>query len=132
MYMLDTDICIYTIKQKPRKVLERLTATVARNVCMSAITYAELMNGALKSREVEGNLKKLHRLSEVLDVVPFDATAAESYGRVRCSLEQRGQPIGSLDMLIADHALAIEAILVTNNEREFRRVDGLNIENRAV
>jgi len=131
MYMLDTDICIYTIKNKPAGVSARLSAAARGSVCMSAITYAELVNGALKSRSIDDNLLRLQRLAEVLDIFHFDRDAAEAYGRVRSDLERRGQVIGSLDMLIAGHAMACDCILVTNNEGEFCRVAGLKVENWA-
>ncbi|MEW6488807.1 MAG: type II toxin-antitoxin system VapC family toxin [Thermodesulfobacteriota bacterium] len=131
MYMLDTDICIYTVKKKPRQVLERLSMVEAGGICMSAITFAELMCGALKSREVEANLATLRRLGELIEVVSFDTRAAEAYGRVRSDLERRGQTIGSLDLLIAAHALACGFTLVTNNVGEFSRVQGLDVENWA-
>ena len=83
------------------------------------------------SREIEGNLSRLHRLADVPEVPSFDRSASEAYGRVRSDLERRGQVIGSLDMLIAGHAIARGCTLVTNNEQESRRVEGLRIENWA-
>jgi tRNA(fMet)-specific endonuclease VapC len=129
MYMLDTDICIYTIKQKPVAVLRRLEHTKSGEVCMSAITYAELMHGAQKSRYVAENTAKLETLAELIEIVPFDKHAAASYGRVRTDLEKQGELIGGNDLFIAAHALCRGDILVTNNEREFSRVTGLTIEN---
>jgi len=93
---------------------------------MSAITFAELMNGALKSQFIEHNLAKLKILRQIIRVEPFDENAAEMYGYVRSSLEQKGTIIGSNDLLIAAHALMT---LVTNNEREFSRVEGLLVVN---
>jgi tRNA(fMet)-specific endonuclease VapC len=129
MYMLDTDICIYIIKRKPKNVLNRLKLLETGQLAMSSITFAELMNGAKKSQYVEENVEKLNALSELMDILPFDKRAALIYGDVRSSLEKRGETIGSLDLLIAAHALSLDLILVTNNEKEFRRVDGLKIEN---
>ena len=108
MCMLDTDSCIYTIKNKPAGVSARLSEAERGSVCISAITCAELVNGALKSRAIEDNLLRLHRLEEVLDIFHFDRDAAEAYGRVRSDLERRGQVIGGLDMLIAGHAMACD------------------------
>jgi tRNA(fMet)-specific endonuclease VapC len=129
MYMLDTDICIYIIKQKPQNVLNHLKLLKPGQLSISSITFAELMNGAKKSKYIEENIARLNALTELLDVLPFDQQAAVSYGDVRSSLEKRGKTIGSNDMLIAAHALSLNLILVTNNEKEFKRVDGLKIEN---
>ena len=98
-------------------------------VVMSAITFAELINGARKSQRVEDNLRRLNALSELIEVLPFDKDAALTYGSVRSSLEKRGLIIGGNDLFIAAHALSLNVTLVTNNEREFSRVDGLKIEN---
>jgi tRNA(fMet)-specific endonuclease VapC len=129
MYMLDTDICIYIIKRKPKNVLNRLKLLETGQLAMSSITFAELMNGAKKSQHVEANVEKLNALSELMDILPFDKRAALIYGDIRSSLEKRGKTIGSIDLLIAAHALSLDLILVTNNEKEFRCVDGLKIEN---
>jgi len=129
MYMLDTDICIYIIKRKPRSVLKRLESLQPGQLAMSAITFAELMNGAKKSKHVEANVAKLNELGELIQICPFDQKAAIFYGDVRSILEKKGNIIGSNDLLIAAHALSLDWILVSNNEKEFRRVDGLRIEN---
>ena len=129
MYMLDTDICIYIIKRKPESVLKRLEMLQPGQLAMSAITFAELMNGAKKSQQVEGNIAKLNELAELLEIRVFDQKAAVTYGDVRSTLEKKGNIIGSNDLLIAAHALSLNWILVTNNEKEFKRVDGLRIEN---
>jgi tRNA(fMet)-specific endonuclease VapC len=127
--MLDTDICIYTIRRKPISVLKRLEMLQPGMVVISAITFAELINGAKKSRYVEENLRRLNSLSELIEVLPFDKDAAMAYGDVRSGLEKRGLIIGGNDLLIAAHALSLNLTLVTNNEREFSRVNGLRIEN---
>ena len=129
MYMLDTDICIYIIKKKPRSVLNYFQKLQPGELFMSAVTFAELMNGAKKSQQVEHNMARLNELAEILEVKPFDKKAAIAYGDVRSALEKKGNIIGSNDLLIAAHALSNDYILVTNNEKEFRRVDGLKIEN---
>ena len=129
MYMLDTDICIYIIKRKPSSVLKRLESLQPGQLSMSAITFAELMNGAKKSQRVEANVAKLNELAELIEICPFDQKAATSYGDVRSTLEKKGNIIGSNDLLIAAHALSLDWILVSNNEKEFGRVDGLRIEN---
>jgi len=127
--MLDTDICIYTIKRKPSSVVNRLEQLKPGELAMSAITFAELVNGAKKSKYVEANMERLNDLSELIDVRPFDRQAALFYGSVRSSLEKRGEVIGGNDLLIAAHALSLDWTLVTNNEKEFRRVEGLRVEN---
>jgi len=129
MYMLDTDICIYIIKRKPRSALKRLESLQPGQLAMSAITFAELMNGAKKSKQVEANVAKLNELGELIQILPFDQKAAIFYGDVRSTLERKGNIIGSNDLLIAAHALSLDCILVSNNEKEFKRVDGLRIEN---
>ena len=130
-FMLDTDICIYTIKRKPIRVLKRLEKCQPGMVVMSVITFAELINGAKKSQHVEDNLRRLNALSELIEVLPFEKDAALAYGDVRSSLEKRGLVIGGNDLFIAAHALSLNLTLVTNNQREFCRVDGLKIENWA-
>jgi tRNA(fMet)-specific endonuclease VapC len=129
MYMLDTDICIYIIKRKPISALKRLESLQSGQLAMSAITFAELMNGAKKSKQVEANAAKLNELGELIQILPFDQKAAIFYGDVRSTLEKKGIIIGSNDLLIAAHALSLGCILVSNNEKEFKRVDGLRIEN---
>ena len=129
--MLDTDICIYIIKRKPKSALERLEMLQPGQLTMSAITFAELMNGAKKSQHIESNISKLNELAELIEIYPFDQKAAVFYGDVRSALEKKGKTIGSNDLLIAAHALSLNLILVTNNEKEFKRVDGLKIENWA-
>ena len=130
-YMLDTDICIYTIKKKPTTILKRFESLQPGMVVMSAITFAELMNGAKKSQSVADNVKRLSALSELIEILSFDKDAAIAYGDVRSDLEKRGLVIGGNDLLIAAHALSLGVTLVTNNEQEFRRVAGLNLENWA-
>lgn len=131
MYMLDTDICIYIIKKKPRSVLKYFQRLQPDELSMSSITFAELMNGAKKSQRVEDNIARLNELAGILEVKPFDQKAAIIYGNIRSALEKSGRIIGSNDLLIAAHALSLDCILVTNNEKEFSRVDGLKVENWA-
>ena len=128
-FMLDTDICIYTIKRKPIRVLNRLEKCQPGMVVMSVITFAELVNGARKSQHVEENLNRLNALSELIEVLPFDKDAALAYGEVRSDLEKRGLIIGGNDLFIAAHALSLNLTLVTNNQKECSRVKGLKIEN---
>ncbi|HOP46442.1 MAG TPA: type II toxin-antitoxin system VapC family toxin [Desulfobacteraceae bacterium] len=129
IYMLDTDICIFIIKRKPLNVLRRLELMPPNSLGMSVITFAELMNGAKKSQHVKANVERLNALGELLDIRAFDKKAAIVYGDIRSSLEKRGEVIGGNDLLIAAHALSLGWALVTNNEKEFRRVEGLKVEN---
>jgi len=129
--MLDTDICIYIMKRKPLRVLERLELLQPGQLSMSAITFAELMNGAKKSQRIEANVSRLNALGEILEICSFDQQAAIVYGDVRSSLEKRGEVIGPHDLLIAAHTMSLDRTLITNNEREFKRVEGLKLENWA-
>lgn len=128
-YMLDTNICIYTIKHKPENVIRRFLEHDPCEMCVSSITYAELMNGVEKSLAPEKNRMAITMFLSPLTVLDFDGRAAEEYGTIRADLEKKGTPIGSMDMLIAGHARAEHLIIVTNNTREFNRIEGLVVEN---
>lgn len=130
-YMLDTNICIYAIKNKPETVLNRLRQHDPSDMCISSITYAELCNGVEKSSAVERNRIALAMLLSNIAILPFDSVAAETYGKIRAELETTGKPIGALDMLISGHAKSLGLTVVTNNVREFKRVKGLRVENWA-
>lgn len=130
-YMLDTNICIYAIKHKPEKVLEELQRHDPSDVCISAVTYAELIHGVEKSAAIEKNRLALSLLLANIEIFDFDAKAADCYGKIRAELEKKGSPIGPLDMMIAGHARSLEFTLVTNNMKEFSRVSGLRQENWA-
>ncbi len=129
VFMLDTNICIYIIKQKPPRVLDRFKRTEISEITISSITLSELMYGVSKSYRPEQNLMALTQFVAPLDILSYDDEAAQFYGDLRAHLEKQGTPIGALDMLIAAHALSISGTLVTNNEKEFKRVPNLNIEN---
>ncbi len=129
--MLDTNICIYIIKQKPRSVLERFAAFPVGDLGISVITLAELEYGASKSSEPDRNREALEQFVSPLEIAVFDRLATSVYGKIRALLEKRGRPIGSMDLLIAAHALSLNVRLVTNNMREFKRVPGLRVENWA-
>ena len=128
-FLLDTNICIYCIKQKPRAVLDRFRQLPVSAVGVSAITVAELEFGVFKSADPARNRAALLAFLAPLDIAPFDDRAAEEYGRIRAHLQAQGTPIGPLDTLIAAQALSLGTTLVTNNEREFRRIPGLGVEN---
>jgi tRNA(fMet)-specific endonuclease VapC len=126
--LLDTDICIYAINRKRPEILSRVRDYRIGEVGISSITYAELRFGVENSARVEENLDRLERFLLPLEVVPFDAEAGRHYGRIRSELKRLGCPIGSNDLLIAAHALALDTTLVTNNVREFSRIAGLRVE----
>lgn len=130
-YMLDTNICIYVMKQKPEKVLQRFKKEINGEMCISAITLAELEYGMKHSSNPVRNEQALLRFLAPLSVLTFDTEAAYEYGEIREYLQSKGTPIGPLDMLIAAHAKAEKLILVTNNTKEFERVPGLKLENWA-
>ncbi|MEP7376088.1 MAG: type II toxin-antitoxin system VapC family toxin [Chitinophagaceae bacterium] len=131
-WMLDTNTCIYLIKQKPVSVLEKFRSIEPGQIALSVITIAELEYGARKSAAVEKNLAALHQFSIPFEILPFDYNATVEYGIIRADLESKGTPIGSMDTLIASHAKSLNYILVTNNEKEFRRVSGLQVENWVI
>ena len=128
-YMLDTNICIELIRRRGVKLLKRLKKCKVGEVGISVITLAELEHGVEKSAKPEQNRIALNEFCAPLEIRPFDDLAATAYARIRADLERTGQVIGPMDMLIAAHALAEAATVVTNNEREFRRVEGLAVEN---
>lgn len=130
-YMLDTNICIYAIKHKPEQVFLKLQECDPSEVCISSVTYAELVHGVEKSQSIEKNRVALALLLANIEIMDFDASAAESYGKIRANLEKSGKLIGPLDMMIAGHAKSLGYTIVTNNTREFMRVDGLKLENWA-
>ena len=127
-YMLDTNIVIYVIKRRPLAALEHFNHH-AGHLCISAITYAELLHGVEKSTRSEHNLSQVEDFVSRLDVLDYDAKAASHYGDIRASLERKGTPIGVNDIHIAAHARSQGLVLVSNNMREFDRVEGLRLEN---
>lgn len=131
-YMLDTNICIYAIKHKPEKVFQRLQEVDPDDVCVSSVTYAELVHGVEKSAAVEKNRLALSMLLANIEILNFDVDAANCYGKIRADLEKKGTPIGSLDMMIAGHAMSMGYTVVTNNVKEFSRIPDLKIENWVV
>ena len=130
-YLLDTNICIYALKNRPPGVLQKLQAIGRQAVALSVITVLELRQGAEKSQQAAANHSRLDLFLDAMKILPFDEEAALLGARLRAHLERQGTPIGDFDSLIAAHALARELILVTNNLREFDRVPGLQTENWA-
>lgn len=128
-YMLDTNICIYAIKHKPEIVIKNFLQHDPDEICISSITYAELMYGVEKSQAVDRNRMAMAMFLSPITIREFNAAAAEEYGKIRADLEKKGTPIGPMDMMIAAHAKAEKLIIVTNNVKEFNRVNDLTIEN---
>ncbi len=130
-YLLDTNICIYLIKQKPMQVIEKFNAYSVGDIGVSSITVGELWYGVAKSEHRDTNGRALEQFLLPLVVAAFDEKASKVYGEMRAALEMAGRPIGAMDMLIAAHAGSMGVVLVTNNEQEFSRVPGLVVENWA-
>ena len=126
MHLLDTNICVYVIRDRPPQVRTRLNELGEEGVAISVITAMELEVGALRSGGTEYS-RRVGRYLQEAEILALDDSARDAYARLRFDLERRGAAIGPLDMLIAAHALALDATLVTHNEREFRRVKGLKV-----
>jgi tRNA(fMet)-specific endonuclease VapC len=131
-YLLHTNICIYIRQKRPEELLRRFRKLRPGEAAISVITYGELLYGAAKSAQRVTALERLHELIHWMPALPLPETAAEAYGTIRAELESKAEMIGNNDLWIAAHAVAAELTLVTNNEREFRRVRGLKIQNWAV
>jgi tRNA(fMet)-specific endonuclease VapC len=128
-YLLDTDTCIYIINKKPSSVIKRIQTKQPEEIAISTITQAELEYGVARSRYPDRNRIALLEFLFPFSLLDFDQMAASQYGLIRSSLGSKGKPIGPMDTLLAAQAKSIDLILVTNNEREFRRVEGLKTEN---
>ena len=128
MYLLDTNTCVYVIRKRPEAVFRRLSGAAGEMTAVSVITALELEIGALRAQG-RSYSEAVRLFLEQFSVLPLEDAARDAYGRLRTSLERRGEVIGAHDMLIAAHALSLDATLVTNTEKEFRRVKGLKIEN---
>ena len=130
-YLLDTNILIYVINHNPQKVFEKIATMQLGDLATCSIVVAELFFGTEKSKFKAHNAKMLNQMLESLVIYDFGLKEAQIYAQIRADLEQKGQIIGNMDMLISATALANELILVTNNEREFSQIAGLRIENWA-
>ncbi len=128
-FMLDTNICVDSLRSHAADLFNRLRQFQIDEIAISSITFAELQYGAAKSARRGRHQEVLAQFCAPLLILPFDDLAAESYGKVRATLEGADTPKGPLDTLIASHALSLDMTLVTSNEREFRRVVGLRVEN---
>ncbi len=127
--MLDTNICIYIIKNRPQSVKEKFQEFSIGELSISSITISELMYGAFKSQFVEKNLKAIEGFLMPFEIVDYDYMASIEYGKIRADLERKGTIIGNMDMQIAAHAISLDLVLVTNNTKEFERVLGLRLDN---
>ena len=130
-YLLDTNICIYIVNDRPAAVRARFASATAGDVGMSTITSGELIWGAQMSSKPKENLQRLRAFGRLVPALDLPAEAAEHYGEIRALLQRKGAPIGPNDLWIAAHARAAGLVLVSNNELEFKRVPGLKVENWA-
>jgi tRNA(fMet)-specific endonuclease VapC len=126
--MLDTNVIVKAIREKDHPVREKLLGLCGRGLCISSITYTELLYGVYHSGNPEKNLDALQELLAWIEILPFDCSAAECAGKVMAFLASKGTPLGDRDMLIAGHALSRNVPLITHNIREFKRVPDLLIE----
>jgi len=129
-FLLDTDTCIYALKQNAA-VLQRLLAQKPEDIAVSVITEAELRTGAAKSNSAAKTMRVVENFLRPIAILEFNSSDAATYAQVRAKLERAGTPIGPLDTLIAAHAVGRKLVLISNNEREFRRVPGLHVQNWA-
>lgn len=128
-YLLDTNICIYIAKYNPPSVRERFTQHAANELAMSVITLGELRFGAEKSQAKDRAMAVIDELTNLMNIEALTDDVTEHYGEIRAALQKSGQMIGNNDLWLAAHARSQDWILVTNNEKEFLRVDGLRVEN---
>jgi tRNA(fMet)-specific endonuclease VapC len=128
-YLLDTNACVDYLNRSYAAVVERIQASAPEDLCLSSVVVAELRYGADKSQRRDENHRRIDILINEILCVDFDAEAAAVFGRIRWDLESRGEPIGPYDFMIAAHALSLDAVLVSDNVRELKRVVGLTLEN---
>jgi tRNA(fMet)-specific endonuclease VapC len=128
-YLLDTNICIYIMNKRPVEIIQKFKQFDVGEIGVSTITVSELYYGIGKSKNLKVNEQRVEEFLSPLEVLLYDEAAARVYGTIRPQLEKSGKPIGPLDQLIAAHALSNDLVLVTNNEKEFKRVKGLKVEN---
>ncbi len=129
LFMLDTNICIYIIKNHPSAVIDRMKQFAPSDLVISSITVCELEYGVSKSTNPEKNRQSLAKFLTPFEIAPFHEDAASHYGEIRTHLERIGKTIGAMDMLIAAHARSLSLTLVANNLKEFERVPALRVEN---
>ncbi len=129
MFLIDTNICIYIMNDHPPEVIQKFREIGVGNICISSITVSELQYGVWNSRQLKKNTKRLEEFLCPFEILAYDENASNYYGKIRSQLEEQGNIIGPLDMLIAAHALSENFTLVTNNVKEFKRVKSLKIKN---
>ena len=129
MYLLDTNICIYIIKKKPIEVLNVLKQKLKKDIFISSITVAELEYGVEKSKFPDINRISLLEFLSIFKIINYDDKDAVEFGKIKVNLEKLGKIIGPMDLLISSQAINKNLILVTNNVKEFERINGLRIEN---
>lgn len=128
-FLIDTNICIYIMNNRPAEVIQRFRSIEVGEVSISSISVSELQYGVSKSKRQKENQQRLDEFLIPFEILPYDEIASTYYGEVRAQLEKQGIVIGPLDLLIAAHALSRDLVLVTNNEKEFRRIESLKVEN---
>ena len=128
-YLIDTDICIYIMNKRPTGIIHKFKLFDVGEIGVSTITVSELQHGVSKSKNRRLNKQRIEEFLSPLEILPYDEIAASIYGDIRLQLEKRGEPIGPLDLLIAAHALSRNLILISNNEKEVKRVRNLKVEN---
>lgn len=129
MFLIDTNICICIMNNHPLQIVQKFRETGVGNICISSITVSELQYGACKSKQIQKNIKRLDEFLRPFDIISYDEVASIYYGRIRSYLENKGNVIGHLDMLIAAHALSENLTIITNNDKEFKRIKILKVEN---
>ncbi len=128
-YLIDTNICIYIMNKRPIGIIHKFKQFDVGEIGVSTITVSELQYGVSKSKNRRLNKQRIEEFLFPLEILPYDEIAATIYGDIRVQLEKRGEPIGPLDLLIAAHALSRNLVLISNNEKEFKRVKNLKVEN---
>ena len=128
-FLIDTNICIHIMNKRPHGVIHKFKNTDVGQIGISTITVSELNYGASKSKLQKQNFKRLEEFLTPFEIIPYDQDASQYYGEIRYQLENQGNIIGPLDLLIAAHALSRNLTLVTNNEKEFKRIKSLKVEN---
>ena len=128
IYLLDTNICIYALKNSVKHLTDKLLKTPTKSIKIPSMVTAELLYGVEKSANYEKNMSIYKAFLSIYEMVPFDEKAAEHYAQIRADLERKGNVIGNNDIIIAATALANNGIVVSNNISEFKRVNGLHVE----
>ena len=131
MYLLDTNICIYAMKNSSTGLTAKLLQTDPADICISSVTLSELEYGIAKSKAPDRNRRALYQFLAAVPVLDYDSSAAQEYGDIQAALEKAGTPIGPMDLMIAAHARSCGCTIVTKNCREFLRICGLRTENWA-